>query len=358
MSGSSLDGLDIVCTTLEEVRGQWRFDIVAAACIPYSADWLAELKQAPEMDAAGIFQLHTRYGRYLGHCVTDFIVQHQLQHKVHFIASHGHTVFHNPVAHTTVQIGDGASVAAITGLPVISDLRALDIALGGQGAPIVPIGDQLLFGNYDYWLNIGGIVNISVQTQDQLLAWDICPGNQLLNALAGKAGHSMDRDGLLAAQGQVLPEVAVALAAQDYYRLPPPKSLSNEAAMQLAAPALDTAGKTIPDLLHTSVQHIAGQVAAAISAFPHRKDSASIFITGGGALNQFLIAQLQQALDPLAVILTVPGKEVVQFKEALVMALIGTLRWREETNVLSSVTGASRDSVGGALWMGQSYNGE
>ncbi|HXS35487.1 MAG TPA: anhydro-N-acetylmuramic acid kinase [Flavipsychrobacter sp.] len=356
MSGSSLDGLDIVYVHLEEVRGQWAFDIKFADCISYSEEWLNKLIHISPLTISNFLKLNTEYGRYLGEQVNNFIKKHGIEHQVHFISSHGHTVFHEPENKTTTQLGDGASIAAITGLPVVSDLRALDVALGGQGAPIVPIGDKLLFGYYDYWLNIGGIANITVRDHDSLLAFDICPANQMLNTLAQRAGKEMDEDGAIAASGILLTDVLSELDDATYYRLPPPKSLSNEAARELVFPILLESNHEVNNLLHTAVYHIADQVAEAVKRFPHSKELATMLVTGGGAFNKFLMVELQKALSPLNVTVAMPDAIVIKYKEALIMALIGALRWREETTVLSSVTGASRDSIGGALWMGHSYN--
>lgn len=355
MSGSSLDGLDIVYIHLEEVRGQWSFEIIAAACIPYTVEWENELRHAAQRPVHEFLRLNTRYGRYIGTQVNQFIETNSIEHQVHFIASHGHTVFHEPHNQTTCQIGDGATIAAVTGLPVISDLRALDVALGGQGAPIVPIGDKLLFGNYDYLLNIGGIANITVQKKNGMLAYDVCPANQILNTLAAKEGMDMDTDGMLAAQGRMLLDVLSELNDAPYYKLPAPKSLSNEAAIALVFPSLLESGHHTKNLLHTVVQHIADQVANAVKNHLTDKQQSNMLVTGGGAFNTYLIQVLNKTLEPLHVDITVPDETVVKYKEALIMALIGTLRWREENNVYSSVTGAIRDSIGGAIWMGHSY---
>ena len=351
MSGSSLDGLDIVHAQLEEVRGAWSFKILHADCVPYSEKWMSDLRHAATINVSDFLKLNTQYGRYLGEQINNFIKQRDLDHHVHFIASHGHTVFHEPERNTTCQLGDGASIAAVTGLPVISDLRAIDVALGGQGAPIVPIGDKLLFSDYDYLLNIGGIANITVAQRDSFIAYDICPANQVLNALAEREGKSMDEGGAMAAQGNLLRDVFEHLNSADYYKRQPPKSLSNEAARDMAFPPLLESSHDNLDLLHTATQHIASQVAAAVMQHPHGKEQAKLLATGGGAFNTYLIGEIQKLLSPYNVTVVVPDAEVVKFKEALVMALIGTLRWREETNVLSTVTGASRDSVGGALWL-------
>lgn len=352
MSGSSLDGLDIAYVQLEEVRGRWSFDILHADCVPYNDEWISSLQHAAGINVSDFLKLNTRYGRYLGQQVNAFMERYDLGHKVHFVASHGHTVFHEPHNLTTSQVGDGAALAATVGLPVISDLRAIDVALGGQGAPIVPIGDKLLFGDYDYLLNIGGIANVTVPYNGSVLAFDVCPANQVLNVLAQREGMAIDEDGAMAAQGMLLPDVADELNTAPYYRQPPPKSLSNEAARDMAFPKLLQTTHSNYDLLRTMTAHISEQIANAMQQYPHGKEQASLLVTGGGAFNTFLIMQLTAALEPLNVNVVVPDKNVVKFKEALVMALIGTLRWREEVNVLSSVTGASKDSVGGALWLG------
>jgi len=352
MSGSSLDGLDIVYAHLEEVRGEWKFEIKNAECLSYDTDWIKELHTLQNLTVAEYLKLNTRYGKYLAEAVNDFIERNSLHHQIDFIASHGHTAYHDPLHHTSVELGCGATLAAHTQLPVISELRAMDVALGGQGAPIVPIGDKLLFNDYDFWLNIGGIVNISIKKETTLEAFDICPGNQLLNTLAMRAGKEMDFNGAIAREGNLLLGELFQLNDQQYYRQAPPKSLSNKEAQELVFPILLESSHNTSDLLHTSVHHIAEQIAAVIKSHknPH---PGKILVTGGGAFNSFLIDVLREKLKDENVSIIIPDATVIQFKEALVMALIGTLRWREEINVLASVTGASHNSINGALWMGR-----
>lgn len=349
MSGSSLDGLDIAFVQLTEQRGKWSFEILKAECLPYDAVWTGRLRSAAQQAVPDYLKLHTAYGHWLGEQVTGFIERHSLAHKVHFVASHGHTVFHDPESRTTAQLGDGAALAAQTGLPVIADLRALDVALGGQGAPIVPIGDRLLFPGYNYLLNLGGIANLTVQGESPL-AFDLCPANAVLNVLAQREGRAYDDGGGLAAAGTLLGDTLTRLNGQAYFDAPPPKSLSNEAAQALGFPALLESPHPTADLLHTFSEHVAMQVAAAVARWG--TGGGELLVTGGGAFNTHLVQRIEAALEPLQVTVTVPDAALVKFKEALVMALIGTLRWREEANVLSSITGASRSSVGGALWMG------
>ena len=355
MSGSSLDGLDLVHVQLDEVRGQWSFQILHSQCLSYSEKWLTQLRHATSLSVGDFLKLHTQYGRFLGEAVNQFIEDNNLGHNVHFIATHGHTVFHEPQNHTTWQLGDGATLAAVTSLPVISDLRSMDVALGGQGAPIVPIGDALLFGNYDYLLNIGGIANITIQhpaSGASQLAFDVCPANQILNTLAEREGLMMDEGGALAESGSLLADVLDELNAAIWYKKLPPKSLSNEAARDLVFPHLLMSSHNNADMLHTAAWHIAHQIAEAVKLFPHNKPEATLLATGGGAFNTFLMTLVEKMLAPYNVKVVIPDADVVKYKEALVMALIGTLRWREEENVYSSVTGASNNSIGGALWIG------
>lgn len=356
MSGSSLDGLDIAFVHLNEVRGGWAYEIVQAECIPYTKEMADNLRNAGQLRTHEYLRLHTAYGRFLGEAVNSFIERHGIEHQVHLVASHGHTVMHEPHNHTTGQIGDGATIAAVTGLPVVSDLRNMDVALGGQGAPIVPIGDKLLFGQYDYWLNIGGIANITVPHNGGTLAFDICPANQVLNGLAEMAGKTMDENGDMARAGKLQMDILADLNDEPYYLQEPPKSLSNEQARQLVFPILLESKNDLNDLLRTAVQHIADKITEAVKKYPTGKEKPVLLVTGGGALNTFLVERIQEGLTAYNTEVIVPDTNTVLYKEAVVMALIGVLRWREETNVLSSVTGASRDSIGGALWMGHSYS--
>lgn len=358
MSGSSLDGLDIVFAELTEVRGQWTYAIVAADCKPYNAEWLGKLAGAPQLSAKEYLLLHSAYGHYLGEQVNDFIQQHQLDHQVHFIASHGHTVFHAPAERMTGQIGDGAAISAVTNLPVISDLRAMDVALGGQGAPIVPIGEKLLLPGFSGWLNLGGIANISAETAaGKFVAFDICPANRVLNTLSQQLGREYDENGVLASNGIVDEALLARLNALPYYGQNFPKSLANEFGTDIVLPIIREHSISIQGKLRTYVEHVAQQVYEAIlkihpgitPTVPARK----LLVTGGGAFNTFLVQRIHDKLEQLGIDVVVPDEQTVAYKEAIIMALIGALRWRQEENVLSSVTGASRNSVGGALWMGQ-----
>jgi anhydro-N-acetylmuramic acid kinase len=350
MSGSSLDGLDIVFAEIQEQQGKWSYQLVAAECLPYSLDWQTQLRDAIHLSAKDYLLLHSAYGKYIGDQINKFIDKHELHYQVALIASHGHTSFHLP-PYMTAQLGDGAAIAAVTGLPVISDLRSMDVALGGQGAPIVPIGEKLLFKDFDFFLNIGGIANISVNLPDKYVAFDICAANRVMNMLVAQLGKAYDENGSIAATGSVDETVLNQLNALEYYQQSFPKSLSNDFGTEVVYPML-TKGLSIPDALRTYIAHIAYQVAMSVT--PHLnaipKSEYKMMITGGGAFNGFLVDEIRQHLERFQVEIIIPDEGLVAYKEALIMALCGVLRWREENTTLASVTGASRDSVGGAVY--------
>ena len=386
MSGSSLDGLDLAYVHLQEkaVTGKgpksWEYTLVHTACYPYSEFWRQRLAGAPGLSALEYQLLHAEYGQYLGEQVLRFIEEFGLHFQVQLIASHGHTAFHLPARRMTAQLGDGAALAAVTRINVVSDLRSMDVALGGQGAPIVPIGERWLLPGYEFFLNLGGIANVSGHGVGAaasgesgagaaaggesgagagagsggggFVAFDVCPANRVLNSLAALEGRAFDEDGLLAASGRVDPGLLEQLNALPYYNMTWPKSLANEFGTETVLPLVQAAGLSTTDALRTYVEHIAQQVGRAVGALLPGA-GARLLATGGGAHNSFLITRLREALSPIGVEIVVPDPSLTDYKEALVMALIGVLRWREENNVLSSVTGASRDSIGGAVWIGQ-----
>jgi anhydro-N-acetylmuramic acid kinase len=351
MSGSSLDGLDIAFVELLHQSGNWSFEIIVADCYAYSAEWKEKLQNATALNALDYQLLHAAYGHYIGKEVNRFIEENNLHYKASLVASHGHTTFHLP-PRMTAQLGDGAAIAAETGLPVVSDLRALDVAFGGQGAPIVPIGEKLLLKEYDYYLNLGGIANLSFRTANDYVAYDVCPANRVLNMLAAKEGKEYDAGGEMAAGGQVNEELLQKLNNLSYYQQPYPKSLANSFGTGDVYPLIAAANLSTADALRTYVEHIVRQLTNAISAQPNAAN-AKLLVTGGGAFNTFLVQQLAKNLAQLNISVVVPEAKLVQYKEALIMAFIGVLRWRQEYNVLSSVTGAQRNSIGGALWIGQ-----
>jgi anhydro-N-acetylmuramic acid kinase len=360
MSGSSLDGLDIVCTELHENGGIWSYEVLAADCYSYERVWAEKLRSATTLNALDYQLLHTEYGHYTGQMVNRFIEEQNLHYKVALIASHGHTTFHLPSQRMTAQLGDGSAIAAETGLPVVSDLRALDVALGGQGAPIVPIGEKLLFPTYSLFLNIGGIANISCKSQDSYIAFDVCPANRVLNILSNLDNKEYDDKGEMASTGHVHDGLLQELNGLEYYVQPAPKSLANSFGTDTVLPLIKSYNLSHTDALRTYVEHIVQQTKLAISNMQYAIEKESNFampnkkllITGGGAFNKFLIQRLSSELQTMNIDVIVPDTTIIKYKEALVMALIGVLRWRQEYNVLSSVTGASRDTISGAVWIG------
>lgn len=347
MSGSSMDGLDIVHTTIEEVSGKWSYQINYSECIALPEKWQQTLPEITTFSAKELLLTHTAFGKWMGESILQFIHRNQLDHKVHFIASHGHTVFHEPQQGMTFQMGDGAAIAAITQIPVITDLRNMDVALGGQGAPIVPIGEKLFWPDYKYFLNIGGIANISFREENRFSAFDICPANRVLNALSHELGKAFDDKGVEASTGLVNDDLLYDLNDIAYYKKPFPKSLSNEFGLDIILQSIQAYDIPVRDKLRTMCAHVVAQIASVIPA----ADNEKMLVTGGGAYNDFLVNELRTTLSPKHIDVVLPDRQLIDFKEALVMALIGTLRWREETNVLASVTGAKHNSIGGALWM-------
>ena len=363
MSGSSLDGLDIAFVELQETAGKWDYEIKATTCHRYNNDLRIKLRDAVNLNALEYQLLHTFYGHYIGEQVNDFIKQNDLDHRVDLIVSHGHTTFHVPEKLMTAQLGDGAAIAAETALPVVTDLRALDVAFGGQGAPIVPIGESLLFPDFDFFLNLGGIANISAHIGEdsakKVIAFDVCPANRVLNMLAEKLKFSFDENGEIATSGKLHPQLLQKLNSLDYYKQSFPKSLANNFGTDIIYPIIESFSIEVKDALHTYVEHITYQIKNAVVACresDHDTDAdmgeKKLLVTGGGAFNKFLIKKLSEELQSANVTIVVPEDNIIMYKEALIVALIGVLRWREEYNVLSSVTGAKRNSIGGALWLG------
>ncbi|GAC1382611.1 MAG: anhydro-N-acetylmuramic acid kinase [Ginsengibacter sp.] len=349
MSGSSLDGLDIAFVEFEENAGKWTFNLLNSTCDPYDINLSGRLKEAINLNALDYQLLDVEYGHYIGQKINAFIKNNNIDHQVNFIAVHGHTTFHLPHKKLTHQMGNGAAIAAVTGLPVVSDLRALDVALGGQGAPIVPVGEKLLFPDFNSFLNIGGIANISFRENDHFIAFDVCPANKVLNLIAGKVGKDYDKNGSLSAIGKANNELLKILNGQEFYTLTPPKSLANSFGSDVIFNIIESFQLTAEDALATYTEHIAIQI---FNVFQFKTEPQQLFISGGGAFNTFLMERIKSLLAKQNIKVYLPSADIINYKEAIIMALIGTLRWREQFNVYSSVTGASQNSIGGALWLG------
>lgn len=360
MSGSSLDGLDIAFVEFQEVSGRWTYNLRNAVCYEYPREWIDRLRDATSLDALQYQVLDSRYGHYTGELINKFIRENNIQYQVQLIASHGHTTFHVPEKKISAQLGNGAAIAASTGINVVSDLRAMDVALGGQGAPIVPIGEKLLLGDYLFFLNLGGIANISLNQPENYIAYDICPANKVLDMLAKKRGKQFDNEGQIAEKGNLNESLLKMLDDFEFYKLPYPKSLSNDFGTDVIYPLINNFNANTDDDMRTYVEHISRQIAGAVVQLQSdfklnekiKSGEQKMLVTGGGAKNVFLMKRLKELLSAHDVSIEIPSNELIDFKEAIIMALIGVLRWREENNTLSSVTGAARNSIGGAVWIG------
>jgi anhydro-N-acetylmuramic acid kinase len=339
MSGTSLDGLDLVAAEFWQTAGKWEFEILLAKTNSYSNNWKSWLSNSPTLSGEKLIELHTKYGRFLGNKTLGFIQKIGFQPDL--IASHGHTVFHQPDLGFTFQIGNGADIAAITGITTVSDFRTGDVALGGQGAPLVPIGDKLLFSEFDFCLNLGGFANISFEKNGKRIAFDICPVNIVLNSFAAKQGFEYDKGGELGRKGKVNAELLKKLNELDFYLKQPPKSLGREWVEQVFIPILNNAEISDNDKLRTIYEHIAYQITQIAAG------SGKILVTGGGTFNNFLIELLS---NKTSIEFVIPTKEIVDFKEALIFAFLGVLKISGQNNCLSSVTGAKCDSSTGIMY--------
>lgn len=340
MSGTSLDGLDLALCEFSTRNNAILFKLLASKTISYEAIWKERLQNAFNINAEQYFNLHSLYGEFIGSQVNIFLKE--ANQTTHFIASHGHTIFHQPQLGFTTQIGCGATIAANTGINTICDFRNLDVALKGQGAPLVPIGDRDLFPKSESCLNIGGIANISFTKNGLTSAFDICIANMALNYLTESIGKAYDDGGALAASGKV--NGALLKQLLDLNTLQ--QSLGREWFEQYFLPILNTSTISLNDKLATCVEYIAYH----ISTILKQEKLNSVLISGGGAYNTFLIDRLKTNYNGK---IDIPADDIIQFKEAIIFAYLGYLRVNEQINTLNSVTKASRDSVGGAVYLGR-----
>ncbi|TDQ29350.1 anhydro-N-acetylmuramic acid kinase [Zeaxanthinibacter enoshimensis] len=346
MSGTSLDGLDLAYCHISREENGWQHQIKAHKSIPYTAEWRQRLKDSIQLPATELLRLHHEYGSWLGKRAREFASENGLE--IDLIASHGHTSHHQPQAGYTFQLGYGQNVAHASGLRTVADFRSQDVVLGGQGAPLVPIGDRVFFGDYEFCLNLGGISNISFEKNGKRVAYDIGLANMVLNHIVGKIGMDYDKDGALARKGVLQKDLLTALNNLPYYSQPMPKSTGYEWFLEEVVPLIENNDYPVEDLLHTSVHHICQQVAIAIQQHAE-KTSSRVLVTGGGAFNPFLTETLKEMLADLAEVV-IPDRTLVEFKEALVFALMGAMRCEGEKNVLCSVTGAQKDSSSGVIY--------
>jgi len=344
MSGTSLDGVDLVYVKFTKEQG-YTFKVLKKEAINYSELWKNKLQDAFYYSGEKLTKLDVDYGYFLGELVNNFIAINRIK-NIDFIASHGHTIFHQPEQNFTLQIGSGAVIAAITNCKVICDFRIQDLALGGQGAPLVPIGDKLLFADYDFCLNLGGFANISFEDKEKRIAFDIGPVNIVLNHYTRKIGLEYDDNGKLASKGDINKELFNELNKLPFYKDNKPKSLGYEFVIEVIIPIIDTYNLPLNTVLKTFIEHAAFQISEIINRNASDVNK-NVLVTGGGALNDYLISRISHYAKAEII---VPDKEIIDYKEALIFAFLGLLKSQNEVNCLKSVTGASKDHSSGVVY--------
>lgn len=342
MSGTSLDGIDLAHVHFSVVDGKWNFEILETETVSYDTDWLNKLKSAVDFSETELHELNEDYTVLLGNVIRTFIEKYQLK-NLDAIGSHGHTILHQPQNGFTLQIGNLPKIAKLIDQTVVCDFRVQDVQLGGQGAPLVPIGDRILFSDYDYCLNLGGFSNVSFEQNENRFAFDISPVNTVLNFYANQLGLDYDDKGQLAGSGKLNSDLMNELNALEYYKKQFPKSLGFEFVKETVLPLIEQYNIPIEDKLNTFTEHVTYQIALALT-----NKKGKLLATGGGAYNDFLMERMQFHLPQLKII--IPYKKTIEFKEALIFALLGVLKLRDEINVLSSVTGAKNDHSSGIIY--------
>ena len=348
MSGSSMDGLDMALCRFSGAAKNIQWEIIRAETVPYSDEWSERLQKLTGAGAAEFVQADYDYGQLLGKICLDFLQGE----RVDYIASHGHTIFHFPESGATAQIGQGAVLAACTGFPVVTDFRSGDVALGGQGAPIVAAFDRYAFPDIPFLVNLGGICNLSINLPGETLAYDICPCNQLLNYLARQAGKPFDEQGYMASVGVPVVELKELLLNEPYFAQKGPKSLDNSYVIRHFFPLLESVSATIQDKLSTVCETIAECIGTAVHSCDKdfSQETVAMILSGGGAHNAFLVQRIKEHL-PARVQFREIDDLLIDFKEAVMIGFLGYMRIIEQENILSSVTGATRNSIGGAIYL-------
>lgn len=342
MSGTSLDGVDLAHIHFSITDGKWDFEILEAETVSYNKDWINKLKTAVDYSESELKNLNEDYTILLGSIIRNFIEKHSLK-DLDAVCSHGHTILHQPQNGFTLQIGNLPEIAKIIQQKVVCDFRVQDVELGGQGAPLVPIGDRILFSDYEYCLNLGGFSNVSFEQDGNRIAFDISPVNTVLNFYANQLKLDYDDKGTISKSGQLNARLLSDLNELDYYKKPFPKSLGFEFVKTVVLPLMEKYSIPTEDKMHTFTEHIALQTSLALS-----NKNGKLLATGGGTYNDFLIERMQFHLPQMEII--IPDQKTIEFKEALIFALLGVLKLRNEINVLSSVTGAEKDHSSGVIF--------
>lgn len=342
MSGTSLDGIDLAHIQFKIEDKKWSFEIIESETIGYSLDWINSLKVAINFSINELDDLNQKYTQLLAEIISDFIKKYNIE-NIDAVCSHGHTVLHQPQKGFTLQIGNLPEISSLIHQTVVCDFRVQDVQLGGQGAPLVPIGDRILFPEYDYCMNLGGFSNVSFEENGKRIAFDISPVNTVLNFYANQLGLDYDDKGSISRTGICNENLLNELNNLDFYQQKHPKSLGYEFVKETVLPIIESYKITVTDKLRTFSEHVALQIA---SALPTKEGN--LLMTGGGAYNDFLIERIQSYLPEMEII--IPEKKILEFKEALIFALLGVLKLRGEINVLSSVTGAKIDHSTGNIY--------
>lgn len=342
MSGTSLDGVDLAHIEFHLNNNKWTFEILESETIGYSQSWINQLKSAVDYSEIELEKLNQEYTTLLASIISTFIEKHTIE-NLDAVCSHGHTILHQPQNGFTLQIGNLPEISTLIHQTVVCDFRVQDVKLGGQGAPLVPIGDRILFSDYDYCINLGGFSNVSFEQNDKRIAFDISPVNTVLNFYANELGLNYDDKGKISRTGKINSNLLNELNALDFYQQKFPKSLGFEFVKGIILPLIESFEISIEDKLRTFTEHVALQTALAL---PNKKGR--MLATGGGAYNDFLVERIQLHLPKMEII--IPSSKILEFKEALIFALLGVLKLRDEINVLSSVTGAKTDHSSGILY--------
>ncbi|WP_055435284.1 anhydro-N-acetylmuramic acid kinase [Lacinutrix algicola] len=341
MSGTSLDGIDLAFINFS-FNENWSFQIIKAETVAYAEEWLGKLKTLIEHSKEELKELDTDYTLYLAEVIDNFINRNNIL-EIDAICSHGHTALHKPENGLTYQIGNLPVLAKILNQTIICDFRVQDVEFGGQGAPLVPIGDKLLFSDYNYCVNLGGFANVSTEIKGKRIAFDICPVNIVLNKYISTLGFAYDDKGAFAKEGALNTNLLNELNNLQFYKETYPKSLGLEWVNEIIFPLINSYNLSVKDVLRTFVEHVAIQISNVLNI----KQNASVLITGGGVFNLFLMSRIE---DLCYNTIKIPSKEIIEFKEALIFGFLGVLKLRGESNCLSSITGAKKDHSSGVIF--------
>jgi anhydro-N-acetylmuramic acid kinase len=345
MSGSSLDGLDLAICSFTD---QSIFTIHNSTTIELPLDLRTKLKNFSTLNAFQIADLDAYFALFSAHSIRDFT--NNWIGGISLVVSHGHTLYHNPANAVSWQIGNGGIIAAVTGIDTLCDLRVQDVALGGQGAPLAALVDLNLFKDYTGLLNLGGIANITINQSNTVYSWDISPCNQVFNHLAQKEGKEFDKGGSIARSGKILMELIHKWQENTYFSQMPPKSMDNTWVKENYIKEIDKIDQPVKILMASFAEFVAIQLSKDLKSLD--LNPGKILVTGGGAFNAHFISRLKVHLSPLNWVVEVAEESLINYKEAMLMAYMGHRYINKKTNTISTATGAEKDLISGALYLG------